>query len=105
MITVVANDDPNFSPTPYARMNRPHGDDNGEFKDIGPLSETLTVDLAQGSSSIVPGGSSSKRKRCSGGKSRGSSCKVPDIIQDSPSEWDRTSDEQCLQDTSNVSSE
>uniref|UniRef100_H3GG29 Uncharacterized protein n=1 Tax=Phytophthora ramorum TaxID=164328 RepID=H3GG29_PHYRM len=87
------------------RMNRPHGDDDEESKDSGPPSETLTVDLTQDSSSSVPGGSSSKRKRSSGGKSRGSSRKVPDAIQDFPSEWDRTSDEQCLQDTSNISSE
>uniref|UniRef100_H3H3W4 Uncharacterized protein n=1 Tax=Phytophthora ramorum TaxID=164328 RepID=H3H3W4_PHYRM len=105
MITVVANDDPNFAPTPYTRMNRPHGDDDGEFKDSGHPSEALTVDLTQDSSSSVPGGSSSKRKRSSGGKSRGSSRKVPDAIQDFPPEWDRTSDEQCLQDTSNISSE
>uniref|UniRef100_H3H901 Uncharacterized protein n=1 Tax=Phytophthora ramorum TaxID=164328 RepID=H3H901_PHYRM len=105
MITVVANDDPNFAPTPYTRMNRPHGDDDGEFKDSGPPSDALTVDLTQDSSSGVPGDSSPKRKRSSGGKSRGSSRKVPDDIQDFPSEWDPTSDEQCLQDTSNISSE
>uniref|UniRef100_H3H8T0 Uncharacterized protein n=1 Tax=Phytophthora ramorum TaxID=164328 RepID=H3H8T0_PHYRM len=105
MITVVANDDPNFAPTPYTRMNRPHGDDDGEFKDSGPPSDALTVDLTQDSSSGVPGDSSPKRKRSSGGKSRGSSRKVPDDIQDFPSGWDRTSDEQCLQDTSNISSE
>uniref|UniRef100_H3H5M9 Uncharacterized protein n=1 Tax=Phytophthora ramorum TaxID=164328 RepID=H3H5M9_PHYRM len=63
MITVVANDDPNFAPTPYTRMNRPHGDDDREFKDSGPPSEALTVDLTQDSSSSVPGGNSSKRKR------------------------------------------
>uniref|UniRef100_H3H7V7 Uncharacterized protein n=1 Tax=Phytophthora ramorum TaxID=164328 RepID=H3H7V7_PHYRM len=86
-------------------MNRPHGDDDGEFKDSGPPSDALTVDLTQDSSSGVPDDSSPKRKRSSGGKSRGSSRKVPDAIQDFPSEWDRTSDEQCLQDTSNISSE
>uniref|UniRef100_H3H473 Uncharacterized protein n=3 Tax=Phytophthora ramorum TaxID=164328 RepID=H3H473_PHYRM len=105
MITVVANDDPNFSPTPYARMSRPHGDDDVEFKDSGPPSEALIVDLTQDSSSSMPGGSSSKLKQSSGGKSRGSSRKVPDAIQDFPSEWDRTSDEQCLKDTRNISSE